>query len=145
VAGRGFGVTFSVPEIKDAVAKIGTYDTKTAAKVEQAIANSTGAIAKGAKSRVPVKTGKLKKKISSQFDRGTLTGRVAAKTSYAHLVEFGAKAASVKPVQKKALLFKGGYSAKANVPARTEHPYMRPSFEQEKPNLIRNVKEAVKP
>jgi len=145
MAGRGFGVTFSVPELKDAVAKIGTYDIKTTAKIEQSIANSTKAIEKGAKSRVRVRTGNLKKKISSRFDRGTLTGRVSAKTPYAHLVEFGAKAASVRPVTKKALLFKGGYSAKANVPARTARPYMRPSFEEEKPNLIRNVKKAVQP
>jgi len=141
----GFYVSFKVPEIQQTLSKIKTYDVMTAARIEQSIDHSTKAIATGAKNRVPVRTGKLKKNISSRFDHRTITGYVSAKTPYAHLVEFGAKAASVKPVKKKALLFKGGYSAKANVPARTAKPYMRPSFEEEKPNLIRNVKEAVKP
>jgi len=141
----GFRVNFSVPELSDAISSLSAFDGKSAAKVEDAISSSTKAIAKGAKNRVPVRTGALKKKISSRFDKGSLTGYVSAKTPYAHLVEFGAKAASIKPVTKKALLFKGGYSAKANIPARAARPYMRPSFEEEKPNLIRNVKEAVKP
>jgi HK97 gp10 family phage protein len=151
--GRGFQINFSVPELGETIRQIGAYDTRTAQKVENQVETSTKNIANGARRRVPVRSGYLKKRISSRFDARSITGYVAAKAPHAHLVEFGAKAATEKPDQKKALripwsgMGTGGvyYAKSAHIPQRREHPFMRPSFEDEKPNLVRGLKEAVKP
>ncbi|MPM69780.1 hypothetical protein SDC9_116728 [bioreactor metagenome] len=129
--GRGFRVNFSVPELQIALNQLSAYDGKTAAKIEDAVSRSTKNISKGAKSRVRVRTGKLKKSISSRFDKKSITGYVAAKTSYAHLIEFGAKVHNARPPFMKSWT--------------PESPYMRPSYEQEKPVLIRDIEKAVKP
>lgn len=147
MAGRGFYVNFKVPELQEAINNIGKYDGKTAQKVETAVNDSTKNISKGSKRRVPGRSN-LKKKIGSRFDKRTITGTVAARTPYAHLVEFGAGAATVTPgTGKKALTIdefgNRNYASKANIPIRRPRPYLRPAFEEEKPNLIKNVTKAV--
>lgn len=152
--GRGFRVYFDVPELEKTLSQIKAYDGKTALRVEEAIDISTKNIANGARRRVPVRSRQLKKSIGSRFDKKTVTGYVTARKPHAHLVEFGAKSATVKPERKKALkipwsggLGVGGtyFAAKADIPARREHPFMRPAFEDEKPKLIKRVREAVRP
>lgn len=149
MAGRGFRVTMAVPEIQQALDQISIYDTKSALRVEQAIATSTKAIGAGAKQRVSVHTGKLKKKISTRFENKGATGVVSAKTPYAHLIEFGAKSAVERPKTKKVLkLYSPGaifFSKIAHIPARAPRPFMRPAFEDEKPNLISELEKAVQP
>ena len=152
MSGKGFRVNFSVPELSQTISQIDAYDGRTAAKVEKAVQTSTKNIGAGARRRVPVRSGDLKKAISSRFDSKSITGYVAARKPYAHLVEFGAKGAAEKPEKKKALQIPSPgigladiSATKAQIPARREHPYMRPSFEDEKPKLIQGVKEAVKP
>jgi len=125
---RGFYVNFKVPELQEAIAKIGSYNTKTAMKIEDAVNRATKGISKGARQRVSVASGDLKKSIRSRFDKKTITGYVAAKEYYAHFVEFGAKA-----------------NAKHHIPKRAERPFMRPAFEDYKPTLIREITEAVRP
>lgn len=153
--GYGFRVNFSVPELSETVRQIKYYDGKTALKVEEQVKKSTRVIGDGARRRVRVLSGDLKKSISTRFDAKTITGYIAARQPYAHLVEFGAKATVTKPTrQRKALKipWKGGlgiggmyYATKADIPKRRERPFMRPAFEEEKPNLIKGIKEAVKP
>lgn len=128
---RGFKVNFSCPELKNALRNIDKYDNQTTVKIENAISKSTLAIGKGAKERVPVRTGDLKKSIKSSFHVKAMQGTVKAKQYYAHLIEFGAKVHDVGPPFMRAWT--------------TERPFLRPSFEQEKPNLIKNVKDAIKP
>ena len=153
---RGFRVDFKVPEIQKALNQISAYDGKTAQKVEEAVQKSTQNIGKGAKRRVPVLSGSLKKSISTSFNKQTVTGTIAARKPHAHLVEFGASETVSTPETKKALAVDGGsygplqaghkqFAAKAKIPKRREHPFMRPSYEDEKPNLIRNVTKAVQP
>ncbi len=143
--GRGFRVTFSVPELGETLAQINAYDGRTATKIENVVQNSTDNIKDGVKRRAP---GSLKKATSARFDRRTVSGYVAVKKPHAHLVEFGAKAATVKPKTKKALTVPGsesGFAMKARIPVRREQPFTRPAFEDEKPNLVKGLKEAVKP
>lgn len=160
---RSFRVNMSCPELGKAIDQISAYDGKTALRVENAIQSGAKNIASGAKRRVPVKSGGLKKSIVSRFGRnkygrGVIEAEVAARKPHAHLVEFGARATVVKPKTKKALriidkgMFEGtggqfgaSFAERATIPRRAAHPYMRPAFENEKPALIRAVQEAVKP
>ncbi|SMC63239.1 HK97 gp10 family phage protein [Sporomusa malonica] len=153
---RSFYVNFKVPELKEALSNIGKYDVKTAVEIEQAVSESTKAIGKGARSRVPVRSGNLKKKIRTSFNVKKVEGTIAAKSSYAHLPEFGAGTATVKPGPGKKALTIGGmsygplmpgqkhFAASAKIPARKKQPYMQPSYEAEVPTLIRRVTQAVK-
>lgn len=125
---RGFYVNFNTPEIKNVLGNLAKYDAKTALKIEDAVRNSTKAISQGAKQRVPVRTGNLKKSIRYSFNTYKCEGTVKAKEFYAHLAEFGAKAVPDR-----------------DIPERKENPYMRPAFENEKTSLIRNLTDAVKP
>lgn len=160
---RSFRVNMSCPELGKAIEQISAYDGRTALKVENAIQSGARNIASGAKRRVPVRSGSLKKSIVSRFSRnkygtGKIEAEVAARQPHAHLVEFGARATVVRPKTKKALriidrgMFEGtggqfgaAFAASATIPRRQAKPYMRPAFESEKGNLIRAVKEAVKP
>lgn len=166
--GYNFRVYMDVPELQETLDQIKAYDGKSRLKIEEAVSKSRLNIAKGAKQRVRVKSGALKKSISSSFNRKTVTGYVRARKPHAHLVEFGARATTVqvdkkhninrsllaerrpelgiKPVRALKIPIAGGiYRASAKIPARKEHPFMRPAFEDEKPNLIKRLKEAVKP
>lgn len=144
---KGFQVKFSVPELQQAMDKISAYDGRTAGKIEEAVSASTKAISKGAKQRVPVRSGKLKKSIGSRFDKKTVAGYVSAKTPYAHLVEFGAKTRTITS-KSPMMIDENGirrFAMSAKIPKRNEKPYMRPAFEDERPNLIKNITQAVKP
>lgn len=154
---RGFRVNMSVPELGEAVKKIGAYNSKVGVELENAVEESTKAIAAGERQRVPVRTGRLKKKISSRFNRKKIEGLAIARAPYAHLIEFGAKAATAKPKNAKAMRLvdkgmldgSGGefgitFAASAKIPSRRARPFARPAFEAEKPNLLRKIAEAVK-
>jgi HK97 gp10 family phage protein len=160
---RDFQIWFSVPEIGEALDKISAYDGKSALRIENAVRESTKNIKNGAKQRVPVRTGRLQKTITSGFNARNIQGYVRAGSynggwgggaPYAHLVEFGARAAVVKPKNAKALkIGRPGaeaaglkeFSGQVKISKRNEQPFMRPAVEDEKPDLIKNLKEAVQP
>lgn len=148
MAGRGFYVNFKVPEIAQALKQIDNYDGKTRLKVEEAVSTSTKAIRKGAIKRIRSATGYLKKHTVSNFIKKDIVGAIRAKAPHAHLVEFGARAATTKPKKEKALTIDEfglrRYAKVAKIPARVERPYMRPAYEDEKPNLIKKLSQAVK-
>lgn len=123
MSNRGFYVNFKVPELDQAVKNIAKYDAKTAIKIEEQIQSSTRTIRKGVLSRIHDVTGYLRKHTVSNFNKLKLEGVVREKAPHAHLVEFGHKGPHPAP----------------------EHPTMRPAFEEERPNLIRGLAEAVKP
>ena len=124
-------IKFDVPEVQRVMNHFTMYSEKTQFKIKYAIASSLKNIEKGAKMRVSRKSGKLARSITSSFDMKTASGSVSANQFYAHFIEFGAKAHNVPPPFMKAWT--------------TARPYMRPSYENEKTNLIRNIKKAVKP
>lgn len=157
MAGRGFYINFKVPELQTVLNNMHKYDTKTAVKIEEAVQTSTRAIRNGAVRRIHSVSGYMKKHTVSSFNKQKVEGAIRAKAPHAHLVEFGAKAATVgpgaskskksgKPTQALTIDEFGNrnYAQKAHIPQRRERPFMRPAFEDEKPNLIRNLAEAVK-
>jgi hypothetical protein len=152
---RGFYVNYKVPELQEAIKSISAYDRKTAAGIEHVVYNSTKTICAGAKKLVSVESGDLKKHISFRFNKLSITGTIAAKRPHAHLVEFGASAATEVPKRKKALTVSGKtlgplmpgqthFAAKANIPKRRAKPYMEPPYKDEAPKMVNELKKVIK-
>lgn len=146
---RGFYVNFSVPGLDQELSKLKTYDGKSTLGVENAIAGSTKNIAKGTRQRMQVRTGRTKKSVKDKFDKRKMTGIVRVRSPVAHLLEFGAGAAIARPTKKKAMTIDEfglrRYATEAHIPKREAHPSIGPAFESEKGNLLKNVREAIKP
>ncbi len=144
-----FTVNLGINDLQRTLGAFKTYDAQTQEKLRTTVQSSTSAIMLGAKRRARVRSGQLVKNITMTYDGAKNIGTVRAKSPHAHLVEYGARASKVLPKQKKALhssaLTGSGFAASANIPARKEYPFMRPAFEDEKPNLVRSAEAAVKP
>lgn len=149
MAGRGFYVNFRVPEIHQAIAQIGAYNGKARRKIENAVSQSTKAIKKGALRRIHNHSGYTKKHTVSSFNKNKIEGAIRAKSPHAHLAEFGHKGGIAKPRSKKAMVIDEfglrRYAKSARIPAVKERPFMRPAYEDEKPHLLSELKEAVQP
>lgn len=146
---KTFYVTAKCPELEAAISQLSAYDGRTAKRIEDAVESSTKAISQGAKSRVAVRSGKTKKSITSKFNRQKITGEVYTKRPTAHLLEYGTRAHDIPKdtpgKTSKPLYFKGGFVQKVHHPGAGARPFMRPSYEDERPRLIRKISEAVKP
>lgn len=129
------------------MSSISAWDGKTRLAIENALQDSTKNIARGAKQKVAQRSGKLKKSIKTGFDRRKPEGLVKAKTPYAHIVEFGAKAHIVRAKNKKALSISAGgdllLRKSAKIPARKGRPFIKPAFDAEEPKLISNMKKVL--
>lgn len=145
-----FVTTVKFTDLQDCLKEITIWDGKARAVASKALQKGTQRIAANARRRVAVRSGTLKKSIKSSYKEAKLTGYVKAKAPYAHLIEFGARATVVKPKNKKALKLTGAegdglrrYAEKANIPARSPHPFIMPAFEEEKPRIIEEVKRGI--
>lgn len=142
-----FKLNLGIKDLQIKLAEISKYDATTQDKIRSAVQTSTARIAAGARQRVRVKSGMLMKNITMSYDSAKNEGEVHAKTFYAHFLEFGAKAVTVKPKTKKALHggVIAGFASHVNVPARVARPFLGPAFEEEKPNLIKAIEDAINP
>lgn len=135
-------------DLTKALDNIDLWDGKMRLSVENALKTGTKNIARGARQRVSQRSGKLKKSIKTGFDRRKPEGVVRAKTSYAHIVEFGSKSYVVRAKNKKALTITGGGEVllrkNANIPARKGRPFIKPAFETEEPKLVAEIKKVLK-
>lgn len=86
-------------------------------QINEATDATRKAIVEGAKARVPVRTGELKRSIRSTMDKRRGKAKVSARARHAHLVEFGT----------------------VNMPAK---PFLQPAAEAERDNYVRRAKEA---
>lgn len=143
---KGFVINLGINDLNRTLAQFRSYDEQTQEKLRACVQKSTSNIMLGAKRRVHVKSGNLVKGIAMTYNASKNTGEVRAKSSHAHLVEFGARAVHEVPDKAKALKVPGGngFAASANIPARAAKPFLRPAFEAEKANLIQSMTEAVK-
>jgi len=148
MAGKNFYVNFELRGWDRAIKEINKYDTRTAMKIEDAISKSTKAIRKGAANRIHNVSGDLKKHTTSSFNKLKLEGTVRAKSPTAHLVEFGAKAVVMKAKDTVMINDTYGirrYFVEAHIPARAAHPFMAPAYNDQRPILIKDLKDAVQP
>lgn len=144
-------------------------DKKVRAGVRKALRRGGTRVKRSAKQKVGRKTGNLKKSIISKNYK--LSVHVLASTGWtkkgdrlkgyhAHLVEYGHKGSTAKPISphralRIALQTKTGrISKKAYFVARAEagpaapHPFMRPALKEQEPSIIaeiqKSTREAVK-
>ncbi len=131
--------------LRSVLNQLSTYDGKTRLKIEEVTSNAVKTIAKGAKNRVPVKKGKLKKSIRSKFNKKIGVGDVFTTLQTAHLIEFGVKAHTVEP-NEKFMRVKGSFiGKKIKLPGFSARPFLKPAYEEELPHFISEIKKAVKP
>ncbi len=161
--GEGFSIKADLEAlaIREALKTIRMYDGKTRLGLERAINNGIKRMAASAKRRVLVGRGTLKKSIFSSFrkyeyyTRGPV-GYFGAKAPHAHLIEKGVAKSEVKPDRKKALRITGKnivenassmviFAARATIPSRRGRPFIEPAYEEERLQLIRDIKKAAQP
>lgn len=126
---------------------ISKYNARCRIAVENALAKGVKEVRKGAKRRVAVDSGNLKKSITSSFKKKTLVGVVKATKPHAHLIEFGVKPSLEKPINKKVLRVPvaDGYKfmPNATIPARRARPFMIPAFHENENKIVADVKKGL--
>lgn len=139
-----------------AIKKLKAYDDGSGKKIRKAVSRAGRDVASQAKSRVPSRTGKLKKSISARFDSRNIESVVKARAPHAHLVEYGVAASAVRAKNKKALRFTGSdgnvrYVAKGGagkgtvkIPQRSASPFMEPAYRSVKPRVEREIAQVLK-
>lgn len=143
--GRPFGIKLGIKDLRKNLADIDKYDSTTQNKLRDAVRTSTANIMTGAKRRARVRTGQLVKGITMSYDAEKNVGIVRARSPHAHLIEAGHKGAFIVPKRAKALTTPYGYKGKVQTKSVKAYPFMQPSVEAEKPNLIKNITEAINP
>ena len=143
-------ITPSNKELREAIGSISAYDGAARLRIENAVESAVREMARTAKQLVQVKTGALRKSIFWSFHRKDVVGYFGAKAKHAHLIELGIKKTVIeKPRNKRALMIAmtNGirFAALARIPPRGAHPFIRPAYEQRRPEFIRRLKEAVQP
>jgi HK97 gp10 family phage protein len=125
-----------IDSLKNAIQKL---DEKVAKEVSNEINASSLKIQSDAKKLVPVDMGYLRNSIVLDGELGGLTYSVEARMRYAAYVEFGTggKVSIPSGYEEYAALFKGT----RKVVGMRSQPYLIPSFEMEKPKLIKRINE----
>lgn len=141
-------MSVSNTELSKAIKSIDAYDGKTRLKVEKALMDGVRRTASGARTRVAVNSGKLKRSIKSGFSRVKLEGQVKATQPYAHLVEFGTRPHKLTPKNKKVMKIDDNGMRRftgrgIHHPGSKTRPFMVPAFEAESPNITKDIIKAV--
>lgn len=125
-----------IDSLQGAIKKL---DEKLTKEVSNEINASSLKIQSDAKKLAPVDMGYLRNSIVLDGELGSLTYNVEARMPYAAYVEFGTggKVSIPSGYEEYAALFKG---TKKVVGMRAQ-PYLIPSFEMEKPKLIKRLNE----
>ena len=109
------------------------------------VKNSAFNIERNAKSSASVKTGHLKRSISTKM--GDMEATIhTSNLKYAPMVEFGTRPHIIKAKNKKALYWKGASHPVKQVshPGSKAKPYLIPAFEKEKDQFLEKLKEVIR-
>ncbi len=143
-----FTVKVPAGELSKAIREIKAWDGRTRLRVENALRKGTRLVRREAVQRVPRHTGRLRKSLKTRFSSAKLEGQVYSNEPHAHLVEFGARAVIIRPKRKKALRFpfadRYKFSKVAVVPRRAGKPFLKPAYEAVEPEIISDVKKALR-
>lgn len=125
------------------------FSQKAKDKVKQAVRTSTYKITRNAKQKLTrngsVDTGRLLNSVNSKTK--DYTGVSGTNVEYAKGVEEGTRAHIIKPKNKKALYWQGAAHPVKVVhhPGSSGKPYLKPSYEEEIPNFMINLRNALRP
>lgn len=100
-----FTVKVTSGELGKTLREISAWDGKSRLKVETVLRKGTTEIAREARQRAPKRTGTLRKSIKQRFSAMRLEGQVFSELPYAHLVEFGSRAHTVRQKKKGLCIF----------------------------------------
>jgi HK97 gp10 family phage protein len=143
-----FTVKVPAGELARAVKQIKNWNGRMRLRVENALRKGTRLVRKEAMQRVPRHTGRLRKSLKTRFSSAKLEGQVYSMEPHAHLVEFGARSVIIRPRHKKALRFpfadRYKLSKIAVVPKRAGKPFLKPAYEYVEPQIIQDVKKALR-
>ena len=112
--------------------------------VRKVVKNSAFNIERNAKSSASVKTGHLRRSISTKM--GDMEATIhTSNLKYAPMVEFGTRPHIIRAKNKKALYWKGATHPvkKVNHPGSKAKPYLIPAFDKEKDQFLEKLKEAI--
>ena len=113
--------------------------------VRKVVKNSAFNIERNAKSSVNVKTGHLRRSISTKM--GDMEATIhTSNLKYAPMVEFGTRPHIIRAKNKKALYWKGASHPVKQVshPGSKAKPYLIPAFEKEKDQFLEKLKEVIR-
>ena len=113
--------------------------------VRKVVKNSAFNIERNAKSSASVKTGHLRRSISTKM--GDMEATIhTSNLKYAPMVEFGTRPHIIRTKNKKALYWKGATHPvkQVNHPGSKAKPYLIPAFEKEKDQFLEKLKEVIR-
>ena len=149
--------------VAECLKSIDTKNKKVKAGVRRALRRGGTRVKRSAKQKVGRKTGNLKKSIISKNYKLSVhvlasTGRTKKgdrlKGYHAHLVEYGHKGSTVRPISphralRIALLTKTGriskksfFVAKAEAGPAAPHPFMRPALKEQEPSIVADIRKS---
>ena len=112
--------------------------------VRKVVKNSAFNIERNAKSSASVKTGHLRRSISTKM--GDMEATIhTSNLKYAPMVEFGTRPHIIRAKNKKALYWKGAKHPvkQVNHPGSKAKPYLIPAFDKEKDQFLEKLKEVI--
>ena len=112
--------------------------------IRKVVKNSAFNIERNAKSSASVKTGHLRRSISTKI--GDMEATIhTSNLKYAPMVEFGTRPHIIRAKNKKALYWKGATHPvkQVNHPGSKAKPYLIPAFEKEKDQFLERLKEVI--
>ena len=125
--------------------EVGKLSDEVKNDVRKVVKNSAFNIERNAKSSASVKTGHLRRSISTKM--GDMEATIhTSNLKYAPMVEFGTRPHIIRAKNKKALYWKGATHPVKQVrhPGSKAKPYLIPAFEKEKDQFLEKLKEVIK-
>ena len=143
------GFTLDIIGISDVLKKLDTLSKDIQQDIKDEVNTSALNIQKSAKRLAPIDLGKLRASIylkETDLSTGGYLFTVGANRKiapYAPYIEFGTGGEVTVPsgYEELAILFKGKGAKKINI---RPQPFLIPSFETEKPKLIKNILNVIK-
>lgn len=125
--------------------------TMTDSGIKPAMQDAVNILTREMKGRVPVDTGDLKDNITGFVAKNGMRGEVGLRGKkarsrgfYARFIEFGTKGSTVEAERAKVLSGAGGtFGTRANIPARPARPFMQPTWDAKKPEVVSRVERAI--
>ena len=141
-----YSVEFKL-DYNDLRVNIEEVEKRTLIELKKAVKDTAEDIKKDAKKKVAYKTGALSRSINTTYGKQGSEAVIKADVSHASFVEYGTRAHTIRPKNKKALAFNSGnkmtFAKKVNHPGTKAKPFMEPAFNENVPLFIKRLEDAL--